>query len=134
LEKVMGEDKARRAPLINQLLLLIMVAMLVYLVVGFARQVNSSNQQRAELNQVEERIRAAAAEKAVAEERLRYVLSEEALEFRERQNGRTKPNEAMIILVGTTADEPLPEGQSLELESGAASPQEAWWDLFFRIP
>ena len=77
----MSNEKTRRTPLMNQLLLLLMGAMLVYLVVSFARQVTISHQQTAELNRLDEMLRISSAEKIQLEEHLDYVWSNEALDW-----------------------------------------------------
>jgi len=129
----MTDEKIRRTPLISQLLLILMGAMLAFLVVNFARQVTISHQQSAELNRVEEKVRIAVAEKAQLDEYLAYVWSLEALERWARQHGWTKPNEKRVVPVGVGTAGPPPEQEILEEGRKADSPQGEWWDLFFRI-
>ena len=127
----MTDDKMRRTPFMNQLLLIIMGAMLVFLVVSFARQIATSQQQATELKRVEEKIRISAAEKAQLEEYLDWVGSSEALELWARQHGWTRPGERLVVPVGVGAEASPPEQESLAEEEKASAPQRAWWDLFY---
>jgi hypothetical protein len=129
----MTDEKIRRPPLISQLLLILMGAMLVFLVVSFAGQVTISHQQSAKLNRVEDKIRIAVAEKAQLDKYLAYVWSLEAVERWARQHGWTKPNERLVVPVGVGTEGPPPEQEILEEARKPDSPQGEWWDLFFRI-
>ena len=127
----MSNEKTRRTPLMNQLLLLLMGAMLVYLVVSFARQVTISHQQKAELNRLEERIRISAAEKIQLEEYLDYVWSSEALDWFGRLFGWGRPDEQIVVPVGLEAETLPAETETLEDGRSPGSPQDAWQELFF---
>jgi len=128
----MPDEKIRRTPLISQLLLVLMGAMLVFLVVSFARQVTISHQQSAVLNRIEEKIRVAMAEKGQLDEYLAYVWSPEALERWARQHGWTRPDETLVVPVGVGTEGPPPEQAISEEGRKPDSPQGEWWDLFFR--
>ncbi len=128
----MTDEKSRRTPFINQFLLILMGAMLVYLVVSFARQITTGHQRTAELNRVNDRIRVAAARKAQLEEYSETVLSPDALDKWARRYGLTKPNEVLVITFGAGTKELAPEQDILEERRKPDSPQGAWWDLFFR--
>jgi hypothetical protein len=127
----MSNEKTRRTPLMNQLLLLLMGAMLVYLVVSFARQVTISHHQTADLNHLEEQIRIASAEKIQLEEYRDYVWSIEALEWFGRQFGWSRPDEQIVVPYGLEAGAAAPEAETLEDGAEPGSPQDAWLELFF---
>lgn len=124
-------DKARGTPLINQLLLLLMGVMLVYLVVSFARQVGISYQRSEDLHRLEQEIAVAVDEYDRLQEHLAYVRSEEAFERRYRQYGLVKPNEVLVVPVGgpteSTSAAQLASEEGKDLDSSL----DAWWDLFF---
>lgn len=124
-------DKVRSTPLINQLLLILMVIMLVYLVVSFARQVGISYQRSEELDRIEQEIDAATEEYARLQQRLDYVRSPEALERWARRHGWTKPNEVLVVPVGGQAESPSAAQAPAETRNKLDSPRNAWWDLFF---
>jgi hypothetical protein len=127
----MSNEKSRRTPLMNQMLLVLMVAMLIYLVVSFAHQVTISHQQTAELNQLEEKIRISATERAQLEGYLEYLWSSEALDLFGRLFGWTRPDEQLVVPFGMEAEVPPPEPRSLEDVNALGSPQDAWQELFF---
>lgn len=128
----MTYDRMRRTPFVGRLLLILMGAMLVFLVVSFARQIATSQQQTVKLNQVEEKIRIATTERAQLEEYLNWVVSLEALERWARQHGWARPDERLVVPYGVGAEASSPEQKILEEEERADSPQSAWWDLFFK--
>ena len=128
----MTDEKSRRTPLINQILLILMGAMLVYLVVSFTRQVTTGHQRTAELNRVREKIHIAAARKAQLDQYSEYVLSPEAADKWARRHGLTKPNEVLVVAFGAGTKELPPEQQILEDGRKPDTPQGAWWDLFFK--
>ena len=134
----MSNEKTRRTPLMNQLLLILMGAMLVYLVVSFAHQVTISHQQTAELNRIEEKLRIASAEKAQLEAYLEYIWSSEALDYFGRLFGWTRPGEYLVVPFGLQTEVPPPEQvlekEGLEAVNAPRSPRDAWQELFFNTP
>jgi len=127
----MNDEKIRRTPFVNQLLLIVMGAMLVYLVVSFARQVTISHQESAELSRVNDEIHQVVVAKAQLEEYAEYIRSSEGLERWARQQGWTRPNEVKVVAVGGRTEEPPRKQEIVENGKKADSPQGAWWDLFF---
>jgi hypothetical protein len=125
-------EKSRGTPLINHLLLILMGAMLVYLVVSFARQVSISYQRSQELHRIEQEIDVAVEEYARLQEHLAFIRSPEALERWGRRHGLIRPNEVLVVLVGGQAQSPSTAQLATEEGKGLDSPRDAWWELFFR--
>jgi hypothetical protein len=106
--------------------------MLLYLVVSFIHQVNSSRQQLEDLDRIEQNI-AVELEESKELERLReYVESAEAIDWWARTNGWGKQDEVVIAAVGGSR-EPAPAGSQTTRHENAGTepPVDVWWDLFF---
>ena len=121
---------------LNQILLILMGILVVYLMVDFGRQVGLSHQRRQELDQIEQQIQAALTERSDLEGQLAQATSSEAVEAWARRNGLTRENEVLVVFFGGPPREPsiplLAQGSPFARpEALPASPREAWWDLFF---
>lgn len=127
----MADRKARTTPLVNQLLLILMGVVLLYLVVSFVRQVGLSRQQREELETLERRIDAVIEEKAGLEATLEYARSDAAAEEWAHRHNMVQKDEVLMVPVGDIV-ETLPEAEASHEEMvEPPSPRHAWWDLFF---
>lgn len=127
----MAVDKARRVLPFNQILLILMGILLLYLMVDFGRQVAVSRQRREELAEIEREIEAATQESAELDSQLSYVSSPEAAEAWARPNGWTRPDEVLVVFVGPTTDSAASGQGRDEARTSSESPRDAWWDLFF---
>jgi hypothetical protein len=106
--------------------------LLLYLVVDFGQQVIIFHRQNRDLHSLDEQIAGAQQERAALLENLAYAESDEAAEKWARQLGWSREDEKLVFLVGPEVmDSPKGEDDSLEPPAGPATPQEAWWDLFF---
>jgi hypothetical protein len=124
-------DKTRWALPFNQILLILMGVLLLYLVVDFGRQVGVSYQRREELRQLDQKILAAEQESFELDRQWQYINSPDAAEAWARANGWTRQDEVLVVFVG-----PSPESAEEELGGEQAgtdfhTPRDAWWDLFF---
>jgi cell division protein FtsL len=127
----MTDRKAHTIPLVNQLLLVLMGVVLLYLVVSFIRQVGLSYQQREELEMIQQRIDAAIEEKAKLEVALEYARSEAAVAKWGRRHNMIQEGEVLLVPVGDIV-ETVPEAEASQEEGvEPSSPRYAWWDLFF---
>lgn len=127
----MGEASVRRAPLVNQLALLLMGILIVYLVVDFGRQVIVSRQIQHELAAIEWDIEQAQVRTEGLQRRLAWARSPGAAEAWAREQGWTQPDEVTIDIVAREAA-PTPAVEVVaHQELSLNSARDAWWDLFF---
>jgi cell division protein FtsL len=123
--------RARRLLPFNQILLVLMALLILYLVVDFARQVGVSYQRREDLKQIEQSIDSAQARMEGLQSQLEYATSPAAAEQWARREGLTRPDEVLVIFVGPAATSE-PAGEKKPADSTRFnSPRDAWWDLFF---
>ena len=128
----MNNDRVRSTPLINQVLLVLLGAMLLYLVVSFIHQVNVSRQQLEELDRIERDIAVELEESKELERFREYVESDEVIDWWARSNGWGKLDEVVVAPVGGSTEPRTPEAQTSPKESaGPDASGNAWWDLFF---
>ena len=123
--------RAADMPLISRFLLILMAAVLLGLMVSFARQVTISHHQGQELGRLEDDTARANEELKRLQDYLEEVQSESFLQFWGRRNGWVKPGEAYVVLVGDTSV-PLPDaGMTVKNGTGPDSTRQSWWRLFF---
>ena len=127
----MVNGTVRRLSFINQLLLLLMGIVMLYLLADFGRQLAVYYQRRQELRQVEAQIAAAEQEKLALEEQRSYALSPVAAEQWARENGWAQEGEQTVVIVGQGAQEQLAPEERVDTNPDGTSPQSTWWDLFF---
>jgi hypothetical protein len=127
----MIERKTYRVLPFNQLLLILIGALVLYLVVDFGRQVGVSHQRREELHQLELKVESAQAETVALQEQYNYATSPQAAEEWARRNGLTKPDEVLAVFVGDSTDSYHAGEKRPKASTSPTSPREAWWDLFF---
>ena len=123
-------DQARKILPINQILALLLVALVVYLAVDFGRQVGISRQRREELRRLEQDIQTTQAEAQELAEQYQYATSPRAAEEWALHNGLGRPGETLVMFVGSTTAA-APAMDRTVKENAPRSPREAWWDLFF---
>jgi type II secretory pathway pseudopilin PulG len=123
--------ESRRASFVNQILLILIGTLLLYLVVNFGRQVAVSYQRHQELGQVQSQISAAQSRTQELQEYLDYALSDGAAEAWARQQGWAKPGEVPVLIVASsTGGSSATQTQPAQADS-PASYQQSWWELFF---
>jgi hypothetical protein len=123
--------ESRRASFVNQILLILIGTLLLYLVVNFGRQVAVSYQRHQELGLVQSQVSVAQSRTQELQEYLDYALSDGAAEAWARQQGWAKPGEVPVLIVSpSTAQPAVTQDQPIQPES-SASYQESWWELFF---
>jgi cell division protein FtsB len=127
----MTGGRVRRALPISQFLLLVMGLLIVFLVVDFGRQVASSYERQADLEQVEREIQAARQQTQQLEARLIYARSSQAAEAWAREQGWAAPDEVPIVIVAPPEAPPSDTGASAEGDTALLSYREAWWAYFF---
>ena len=130
----MTGDRVRRALPINQLLLLLMGFLILYLVVDFGRQVVSSYQRREELQQIEQQVQAAQQESEQLKARLTYAQSAQAAEEWAREQGWAKKDEVPVVIIAPAASISGGGGSRSPVSTAISSHRDAWWDLFFAEP
>jgi hypothetical protein len=128
---MMIEGRSHRALAINQVLLLLIVLLLVYLVVDFGRQVVSSYQRQEELRGIERAIESAQNDTRLLEARLNYAESAQAADAWAREQGWAKPDEVPVLVIAPPASSSSTTDGSEQTNSDLLSHREAWWDLFF---
>ncbi len=120
-----------KSVLVRYLLLALVGALVIYVGAAFARQAQVREQQRAELERIENEIAIAQEEAAMLQEHLEFVQSPAAVEAWALENGWARPDEMPVVII----EPPVEAGSRQEAEDGAgagpATPQQAWWDLFF---
>ncbi len=127
----MRDPQASRAPFINQIVLLAMTVLILYLVVDFGRQVVRSRQRHDDLRLVDERIATILEDEERLQQHLEWAMSPEAAEAYAREHGWAKEGEVPVVIVpGAATPVPIAEPPPLA-ELPAGSPRDAWLDLFF---
>jgi hypothetical protein len=127
----MTGGKIRTALPLRLLVAILVGFMILYLGVGFVRQVSASYQRRAELRQIEKQIEVTSQKNAWLEERLVYVGTAAAAEEWARENGWAKEDEVSVVIVAPSTEASPENGRDLKQATGPSSTREAWWDLFF---
>jgi hypothetical protein len=127
----MVNGTARRASFINQILLLLMGIVMLYLLADFGRQLAVYYQRRQELRQIEAQVATGQQEELALEEQRDYVLSSVAAEQWARENGWAQKGEQTVVIVGQDAQAGLAPEERTGANPDAPSPQSVWWDLFF---
>ena len=127
----MTERRLRNTPLANQLLLILLAALLVYLVVSFARQVGASQQRRRELQDVQSAIDAVEQDNEELAQYLEHTQSDAAVEKWMRTHGAARDDQVLVVPVGW--GEMQVQGEREDSETGAVQTpsRSSWWDLFF---
>lgn len=128
----MTDQRARGTPVRNQLLLVLMGIMLLYLVVSFVRQVGISQRRREDHRVLTEGKVVVQEENAALEETLDYVQSNGALEDWAYQNGWARNDQRLVVPVSEDAEPPPASKPDIDEELSSDRPRDAWWDLFFR--
>jgi hypothetical protein len=123
-------DKAVKPAFVQYLLLGLVAVLVVYVGTGFVRQTQVRDQQRAELERIENQILLAQQEAAILEKHLEFVESPAAVEAWALENGWARPDEMPVVLVGPTG-EPARSRTPGRSQAGLPTPQHAWWELFF---
>jgi len=125
-------DRTAGKPALTRYLLLGLVGVLVvYVGSGFVRQAQVREQQRAELERIENEILAAQQEAAILEKHLEFVESPAAVEAWALENGWARPDEMPVVLVEPEGEPAAGSGTQDGGATGLLAPQKAWWDLFF---
>jgi cell division protein FtsB len=130
----MAGGRVRRAFPINQLLLLVMGFVILYLVADFGRQVVSSRQRQEELQQIEQSVQVAQQKTEQLDARLEYARSPQAAEEWAREQGWAKKDEVPVVILAPVAPESSDVGPAPKADGAIPGPREAWWNLFFREP
>jgi hypothetical protein len=130
----MAGERVRRVFPINQLLLLVMGFLILYLVFDFGRQVISSYQRREELQQIERQIQDAQLKTEQLQERLVYAQSPQAAEEWARELGWARPGEVPVVILAPAAPEASGAEPTPSERTAPSTPRDAWWNLFFAEP
>jgi len=123
--------ESRKASFVNQILLILIGTLLLYLVVNFGRQVAVSYQRHQELGQVQSQASVAQSRTQELQEYLDYALSDGAAEAWARQQGWAKPGEVPVLIVAPSAAESSTTQNEPARAESPASYQQSWWELFF---
>jgi cell division protein FtsB len=115
---------------ISQVLLILAGLLVLYMLLGFGRLIRVYQQQRQELQQLDQKIVLAQQEQAELEKTLKYAQSDAATDGWARSNGLAKPGEVPVVVIAPPAGPSLPMNENLE-GTNPGSPRDAWWDLFF---
>jgi len=130
----MTERSTRKTLPLNQLLLILMGILVLYLLIDFGQQIRISQQQRERLDRLEQEILAAEQEQQQLMDEQAHVQSDEAVEIWARANGLSQPDEVPVVVIAPPGE---PAGPGQQNPSQSLSPdqaREAWWDLFFGSP
>lgn len=127
----MTGGKTRTRPIINQVLLFLMAAVLLYLAISFLRQVGVSYQRREELHRLEQDVDVLEQKILQLEAEREYLNSDEALREWGLTQGLVDPEEQLVVTVGESPVPASGAGESLEEGRNPGPPREMWWDLFF---
>jgi len=131
LEALMTDGKIRRALPYRLILSILMAVVLVYLAATTIMRTPDRLALRDRLDRIDQEL--ALAEKANAELRARldYVSSNDAAEEWARDNGWTREDEVLVVVLAPDAE--TAEGSQLrqEDESMSTPNRDLWWDLFF---
>jgi hypothetical protein len=127
----MTGGKARTRPIINQVLLFLMAAVLLFLAISFLRQVGVSYQRREELHRIEQDGQVLEQEILQLEAEREYLNSDAALRAWGLTQGLVDPEEQLVVTVGESAAPASDAGESLEEGQNPGAPRDVWLDLFF---
>jgi len=117
----------------NQIMLILMAILIVYLAADFGRQVIVSQQQKTELGQVQAQIAASVEHRTALEAQLEYSRSDAAAEAWAREQGWVKANEVPVVIVAPDTA-PAVETQPNGAGSVSETILQEWWNLFFGNP
>ena len=120
-----------KSVLVRYLLLALVGTLVVYVGAAFARQAQVREQQRAELERIENEIAVAQEEAEVLNEHLEFVESPAAVEAWALENGWARPDEMPVVIIEPTGEAAPGQDARDGAGAGLAAPQQAWWDLFF---
>jgi len=117
----------------NQIMLILMGILILYLAVDFGRQVIVSQQQTTELSQVQAQVAASNGQQAMLQAQLEYSRSDAAAEAWAREQGWVKANEVPVVIVAPDTV-PAVETQPQGAGSVSGTTLREWWNLFFGNP
>jgi len=127
----MSERRLRIGFPSNQIVLILMGILVLYLAADFGRQVIVSQQQSDDLSQVQAQIAASEEHQAVLQAQLEYSQSDAAAEAWAREVGWVKAGEVPVVIVAPGAVVPGAETQPNATPSGSGTMLKEWWNLFF---
>jgi hypothetical protein len=127
----MAYDRSRRIPLLNQLLLLLMGVLVVYLMVDFGRQVALGRVKREELRGVSAQSQSALNEQEELLQQLGYAQSDQAAEAWARRMGWARQNEQPVVVVPPLVERSEDGEAAADGSLPPATQRQAWWHLFF---
>lgn len=127
----MTDRRVRAAQSLSWFLLIPIAMLILYLVVDFGQQVVVYHQQKKELRRVDEENQAALADTDELEAQRDYAQSDDAAERWARKLGWARPDEVPVVIMGPDIVSPSSDARRARPVAGPATPQEAWWDLFF---
>jgi len=126
----MSERKVRIGFPSNQIVLILMGILILYLAVDFGRQVIISQQRQSELRAAQAQILGSQERQAALQSQLEYSESDAAAEAWARDQGWVKANEVPVVIVAPTAVSGL-ETHDAEPGSRSGPVLREWWELFF---
>jgi hypothetical protein len=126
----MTERQSRTALPTHPFLLILLAGAILYLGLGFVRQASVSRQRSEELDQIKQEIVTAQEELARAEATREEAQSPRAAEEWARENGWTKPDEALVVIPLSEHESPA-AAEDAEEGIDPISTREAWWELLF---
>ncbi len=129
----MSERRLRIGFPSNQIVLILMGILVLYLAADFGRQVIVSQQQKDDLGKVQAQIAASNDRQAALQAQLGYSLSDAAAEAWAREQGWVKAGEVPVVIVAPAAV-PGSEAQPGDTGSGSGTILKEWWNLFFGSP
>jgi hypothetical protein len=118
----------------NQALLLLMVAMLLYLFASFARQVTVSLERRKEREKVDQQVAVELEIREQLEADLAHAHSSAAVDEWAHKNLWGPEGEVIVAPASDSEMRPLDSEMAPEGAERRDSPQDDWWDLFFGTP
>jgi cell division protein FtsB len=121
---------ARKTLPISQALLILAGLLVLYMLLGFGRLVRVYQQQRQELQQIEQEILLAQQEQIELEQIRQYAQSDAAAEEWARAYGLAKSGEVPVVVIAPPAGPSVPTNRNLE-GTNPGAPRDVWWDLFF---
>jgi hypothetical protein len=127
----MAERVVRGIPSIGQILLILMGIILLYSLADFGRQIGVLQQQRRELQRLDDRVSTAQQRQTELGEALVYVQSDAAAEEWARTNGLAKEGEVPVVVVAPDEEVAQPQRISPTQSLTPDAYRETWWDLFF---
>ena len=126
----MSERRLRIGFPSNQIVLILMGILVIYLAADFGRQVIVSQQKKDGLSQVQAQIAASQEHQAALNAQLEYSQSDAAAEAWAREQGWVKAGEVPVVIVAPGAL-PGSEAQPDDNGSGSGTILKEWWNLFF---